>query len=93
MFYLLKDTKKAAALILPQGWDLRAGCRASRGHCPGLRTSAPGQSSARCGPGRWPPTGGAGGEGLTAAPGSWLLGCPADRPPVGGEERERVVQK
>lgn len=79
--------------LSPRGWDLRAAYRASRGRCPGLHTSAPGRSSARCGPDKWPPTGGAGGGGPTAAPGSWLLGCPADRPPGGGEDREEGVRK
>lgn len=79
--------------LSPQGWDPTAACRASRGRCPELHTSAPGRSSARCGPGKWPPTGGATDGGLTAAPGSWLLGCPVDRPPgVGREERYRMMR-
>lgn len=72
--------------LSPQGWDLTAGCRASRGRCPELHTSGPAQSSARCDPGKWPPTGAAAGGGPTAAPDSWLLGCPADKPPGGGGE-------
>lgn len=44
----------------PQGWGRRGGCRASRGRCPAPHTTGPSQSSARCGPGRWPPTGAAG---------------------------------
>lgn len=75
--------------LSPQGWDPTARCRVSRGHCPELRTSEPAQSSARCDPGKWPPIGAAAGGGPTAAPDSWLLGCPANRPPgVGKEMRE-----
>ncbi len=70
--------------LSPRVWDPTAGCRASRGRCPEHHTSVPDRSSARCGPGKWQPTGVAEGGGLTAAPGSWLLGCPADRPPGGG---------
>lgn len=73
--------------VSPQGWDLTARCKVSRGRCPELHTSEPAQSSARCDPGKWPPTGAAAGGGRTAAPDSWLLGCPADRPPGVGKER------
>lgn len=73
--------------VSPQGWDLTAKCRVFRGHCLELHTSEQAQSSARCDPGKWPPTGAAAGGGQTAAPDSWLLGCPADRPPGVGEGR------
>lgn len=91
LFVLFQMYLNSGINVSPRGWDPTAACRASRGRCPEHHTSAPGRSSARCGPGKWQPTGGAGGVGLTAAPGSWLLGCPADRPPGGGES-ERVMQ-
>lgn len=71
--------------LSPQGLDQTTRCRAFRVHYHELRTSGPGQSSARCDPGIWRPTGEAVGEGPKAAPGSLLLDYPADRPP---DERE-----
>lgn len=84
LFILFQMYINSSINLSPLGWDPTAGCRASRGRCPELHTSVPGQSSARYGQGKWLPTGGAEGGGLTAAPGSWLLGYPADRLPGWG---------
>lgn len=54
----------------PQGWGRRGGCRASAWRCP-APTTGPSQSSARCGPGRWPPTGRSRGWGVVSCSGRW----------------------